>query len=98
MAESDPIELRVADHLEQVSVPDAEKAAHGIRMRKRLKAVLALAAAKIAIGAGAWMFFPDGSVSTDNAYVAPQSAQGQILLRLDDIDRPSTGGHRERER
>jgi hypothetical protein len=96
MAQRVPIELRIADHLEQVSAPDAEKVADGIRMRKRLKVVLALAAAKFAIGAGAWMFFPDASVSTDNAYVAAHSAQDQISLRLDESDRPSTGGHHER--
>ena len=74
MAERDPIELHKADHLEHVSVPDAEQAADGVRKKKRMKVILALAAAKIAIGAGAWMFFPDGHVSTDNAYVAADSA------------------------
>jgi membrane fusion protein (multidrug efflux system) len=88
MAERDPIELQTADHLEQVSVPDAEKAADGIRKKKRMKVILALAAAKIAIGAGAWMFFPDGSVSTDNAYVAADSAQVTPLISAAVADVP----------
>ena len=79
MAERDPIELN-AENLEQVSVPDAEKAADGVRKKKRLKVVLGLAAAKIAIGAGAWMFFPAGHVSTDNAYVSAESAQVTPLV------------------
>jgi membrane fusion protein (multidrug efflux system) len=88
MAERDPIELRTADHLEQVSVPDAERAADGVRKKKRMKVILALAAAKIAIGAGAWMLFPDGSVSTDNAYVAADSAQVTPLISAAVADVP----------
>ena len=80
MAERDPIELQSAESLEQVSVPDAEIAADGVRKKKRLKVILGLAAAKIAIGAGAWMFFPAGYVSTDNAYVSAESAQVTPLV------------------
>jgi membrane fusion protein (multidrug efflux system) len=80
MAERDPIELQNAENLEQISVPDAERAADGVRKKKRLKVVLGLAAAKIALGAGAWMFFPAGYVSTDNAYVSAESAQVTPLV------------------
>jgi membrane fusion protein (multidrug efflux system) len=80
MAERDPIELQNAENLEQVSVPDAEKAVDGVRKKKRLKVILGLAAAKIALGAGAWMFYPAGHVSTDNAYVSAESAQVTPLV------------------
>ena len=39
MAERDPIELQNAENLEQVSVPDAEIAADGVRKKKRLKVI-----------------------------------------------------------
>ena len=80
MADRDPTELKQADHLEEVRVPDAEKAADSVRKKKRLKVILGLAAAKIAIGAGAWMFMDDGHVSTDNAYVGADSAQVTPLV------------------
>lgn len=88
MAERDPIELHKAEHLEQVSVPDAGKAADGVRKKRRLKVVLALAAAKIALGAGAWMFFDESHVSTDNAYVSADSAQVTPLVSAAVIDVP----------
>ena len=53
MAERDPMELQQTENLETVSVPDAEQAADGVRKKRRKKVVLALAAAKIAFGAGA---------------------------------------------
>ena len=80
MAERDPMELQQTENLETVSVPDAEQAADGVRKKRRKKVVLALAAAKIAFGAGAWLFFDDAHVSTDNAYVGADSAQVTPLV------------------
>lgn len=80
MAERDPIELQQAETLEEVSVPDAEKAADGVRKKRRKKVLLALVAAKLAIAGGAWMFFDDAQVETDNAYVSADSAQVTPLV------------------
>jgi len=79
MAERDPVELQEAEHHE-VSVPDAEQVAKGLRRKRRLKVIAALAVAKVAIGGG-WYFFHDGNhVSTDNAYVNADSAQVTPLV------------------
>lgn len=80
MAERDPIELQQAEHLEEVSVPDAEQAAGVVRKKRRKKVLLALVAAKLAIAGGAWMFFDDAHVETDNAYVSADSAQVTPLV------------------
>ena len=80
MADRDPTELKQADHFEEVRVPDAEQAAHSVRKKKRLKVILALAAAKVAIGGAFWMFHDPGHVETDNAYVGADSAQVTPLV------------------
>ena len=80
MAERDPIELQQAENLEEVSVPDAEQAADGVRKKRRKKVLLALVAAKLAIAGGVWMFFDDAHVETDNAYVSADSAQVTPLV------------------
>ena len=80
MAERDPVELRDTGYLQEVSVPDAEQAAKAPRNRRRMKVLLGLAAAQLAIG-GAWYFLHDGDhVSTDNAYVNADSAQVTPLV------------------
>jgi membrane fusion protein (multidrug efflux system) len=80
MAERDPIELKETEHFEEVSVPDAEQAAGKLRKKRRFKVLLALAAAKVAIGGG-WYLLHDGNhVSTDNAYVNADSAQVTPLV------------------
>jgi membrane fusion protein (multidrug efflux system) len=80
MAERDPIELKETEHFEEVSVPDAEQAAGKLRKKRRIKVLLALAAAKVAIGGG-WYLLHDGNhVSTDNAYVNADSAQVTPLV------------------
>ena len=79
MAERDPIELQEAERTE-VSVPDAEKTARDLRKKRRLKVLLALAAAKVAIGGAWYFFFDDTHVSTDNAYVNADSAQVTPLV------------------
>jgi membrane fusion protein (multidrug efflux system) len=80
MAERDPIELQNSEHLEEVSVPDAEAAAAGVHKKRRSKVLLALTAATLTIGGGAWAFMDDTHVSTDNAYVAADSAQVTPLV------------------
>jgi membrane fusion protein (multidrug efflux system) len=80
MAERDPIELHAAQPAEQVTVADAEKEAAKVRKKRRLKILLALTALKVVTGAGAYFLFPDGHVSTDNAYVAADSAQVTPLV------------------
>lgn len=81
MAERDPIELHKDEHREEVTLPEAEPiSAKGPRHRKKLKVLLALTAAKLALGAGAWMFFDHDTVSTDNAYVGADSAQVTPLV------------------
>jgi membrane fusion protein (multidrug efflux system) len=80
MAERDPIELHDAVPAEQIAVPDAEKEAAKLRKKRRLKVLLALTALKVVTGAGAYFFFPGDHVSTDNAYVAADSAQVTPLV------------------
>ncbi len=80
MAERDPIELHDAVPAEQIAVPDAEKEAAKLRKKRRLKVLLALTALKVVTGAGAYFFFPGDQVSTDNAYVAADSAQVTPLV------------------
>jgi len=80
MAERDPIELQKADHPEMVSCPDGEMAADAIRKAKRNKALLGVAGAIALLGGGWYMFHDTGHVSTDNAYVAADSAQVTPLV------------------
>jgi membrane fusion protein, multidrug efflux system len=80
MAERDPIELHATERREEVSVDHAVSAAAPIRKKRRVKVLIALAAAKLAIGAAAWLFFDDGHVATDNAYVNADSAQVTPLV------------------
>jgi membrane fusion protein (multidrug efflux system) len=86
MAERDPIELQNPEQLEEVSVPDAETAAAGVNKKRRGKVLLALTAATLAIGGGAWAFMDDTHVWTDNAYVAADSAQVTPLVSAAVID------------
>lgn len=80
MAERDPIELHAAEPAEQVRVEDAEQAASKLRKKRRLKVLLALGALKAVTAVGAYFLFPSGHVSTDNAYVAADSAQVTPLV------------------
>jgi len=79
MAERDPIDFKEAECIE-VSVPDAEEVAAKLRKKRRNKVLLALVAAKLAIGGGWYMFHDGGHVSTDNAYVNADSAQVTPLV------------------
>jgi membrane fusion protein (multidrug efflux system) len=89
MAERDPIELHKAEHREEVAPSEAElQASKPSRNKKRMKVLLALTAAKLAIGVGAWMFFDDTHVSTDNAYVSADSAQVTPLVSAAVTDVP----------
>lgn len=80
MAERDPINLQQAEHAESVSCPDGEKAADAIRKNKRKKALLGVTGAVALIGGGWYVFHDTGHVSTDNAYVAADSAQVTPLV------------------
>ena len=80
MAERDPIELHGSEPAQQVAVPDAEQQAAKVRKKRRLKVLLALTALKVVTGAGAYFFFGDEHVATDNAYVAADSAQVTPLV------------------
>ena len=80
MAERDPIEIHEGGMHQPVIVEDAEAIADAARKNRRKKVVIALAAAKLAMGAAAWMFFDDAHVSTDNAYVGADSAQVTPLV------------------
>jgi membrane fusion protein (multidrug efflux system) len=80
MAERDPIELRAAEPAEQVRVEDAEQEVAKLRRKRRLKILLALGAIKLTAVAGTYFFFDDSHVSTDNAYVAADSAQVTPLV------------------
>lgn len=84
MAERDPIELHHELHgggmHQPVVVEDAALLAAAARKKKRKKVLLALVAAKLAIGAGFYMFHDTGHVSTDNAYVSADSAQVTPLV------------------
>ena len=89
MAERDPIELHKAEHHEEVAPSEVElQAVKPSRNKKRLKVLLALTAAKLAIGFGAWMFLDDTHVSTDNAYVSADSAQVTPLISAAVTDVP----------
>ena len=81
MAERDPIELHSGEAHAEVAPTDAERAAtRPSRKKKSLKVILALTAAKLALGAGAYMFIDHDHVSTDNAYVQADSAQVTPLV------------------
>jgi membrane fusion protein (multidrug efflux system) len=80
MAERDPIELQKAEHGRAVPCPDAEKVADTLRKTKRRKALLGVTGAITLLGAGWYVFHDSGHVSTDNAYVAADSAQVTPLV------------------
>ena len=80
MSEHEPIDLHDGGMHQPVVVEDAQPIVDAARKKKRLKVLLALAAAKVAIGAGAYMFFDDTHVATDNAYVSADSAQVTPLV------------------
>jgi membrane fusion protein (multidrug efflux system) len=80
MAERDPIELHDGGMHQPVVVEDAAPIVDATRKKKRIKVLLALAAAKVVIGGGWYMFHDGGHVSTDNAYVSADSAQVTPLV------------------
>ena len=80
MAERDPIEIHDGGMHQPVIVEDAEPIVADVRKKRRKKVILGLAAAKLALVAGAWLFFDDGHVATDNAYVSADSAQVTPLV------------------
>jgi membrane fusion protein (multidrug efflux system) len=80
VAERDPIELHDGGAHQAVIVEDAQPIIDRARKKKRLKVLLALAAAKIAIGGGWYLFHDTGHVETDNAYVNADSAQVTPLV------------------
>jgi membrane fusion protein (multidrug efflux system) len=80
VAERDPIELHDGGMHQPLIVEDAEAEAKKLRKKRRIKVLVALAAAKVLIGAGTYMFFDGEHVSTDNAYVNADSAQVTPLV------------------
>ena len=80
MAERDPIELHDGGMNQPAVVEDAQPIADAVRKKKRTKVLLALVAAKIAIGGGWYMLHDSGHVATDNAYVNADSAQVTPLV------------------
>jgi membrane fusion protein (multidrug efflux system) len=80
MAERDPIELRDGGMHQPVVVEDAKPIIDSARKKKRVKVLLALAAAKVAIAGGWYLFHDGGHVATDNAYVNADSAQVTPLV------------------
>ena len=81
MAERDPIELHDGEPHAEVKPTAAElAAAKPSRKKKSVKVLLALAAAKVAIGGGWYMLHDGGHVATDNAYVNADSAQVTPLV------------------
>jgi membrane fusion protein (multidrug efflux system) len=80
MAERDPIELQTAEHGDAVPCPDAEKAAEALRKTRRKKALLGVTGAIALLGGGWFVFHDPDHVSTDNAYVAADSAQVTPLV------------------
>jgi len=86
MAERDPIELHDGGMHQPVVVEDAQPIVDAARKKKRLKVLLALAAAKVVIGGGWYMLHDGGHVATDNAYVGADSAQVTPLVSAAVID------------
>jgi len=79
MAERDPHEM-LSEESQQVEPTQAEAAAVKAADPRRKKAMLGLAAG-ILLAGGGWYFLHDsGEVSTDNAYVAADSAQVTPLV------------------
>jgi len=89
MAERDPIELHSGEQHAEVTPTEAEAGAvKSSRKKKSLKVILALAAAKIVIGAGAYALIDHDHVATDNAYVQADSAQVTPLVSAAVIEAP----------
>jgi membrane fusion protein (multidrug efflux system) len=88
MAERDPIELHDGGMHQPVVVEDAKPIVDAARKKKRLRVLLALAAAKVAIGGGWYLLHDGGHVATDNAYVNADSAQVTPLVSAAVIDAP----------
>jgi len=86
MAERDPIELHDGGMHQPVVVEDAKPIVDATRKKKRIKVLLALAAAKVVIGAGWYMLHDGGHVATDNAYVSADSAQVTPLVSAAVVD------------
>jgi len=86
MAERDPIELHDGGMHQPVVVEDAQPIVDAARKKKRIKVLLALVAAKVAIGGGWYMFHDGGHVATDNAYVGADSAQVTPLVSAAVLD------------
>jgi len=80
MAERDPFELHDGGMHQPVVVEDAQPIVAAAKRKKRVKVLLALAAAKVAIGGGWYMLHDSGHVATDNAYVNADSAQVTPLI------------------
>ena len=80
MSEHEPIDLHDGGMHQPVIVDDAQPIIDAARKKKRLKVLLALVAAKVAIGGGWYMLHDTGHVTTDNAYVNADSAQVTPLI------------------
>jgi membrane fusion protein (multidrug efflux system) len=85
MADRDPSELH--------QLTEAEEAPAGVapalpnpKKKKRIKVLAALVAGKLLIGAGAYAYMGGDTVSTDNAYVAADSAQVTPLVSAAVVD------------
>ncbi|HYD25342.1 MAG TPA: HlyD family secretion protein [Croceibacterium sp.] len=81
MADRDPIELHESfERAEQVRFDAQPPTDQAAGKKRRLRVALALLAGKVLIGAGAWLLMDGDHVSTDNAYVAADSAQVTPLV------------------
>lgn len=81
MADKDPIELHQKQQFEEVpaiAAPQLPEVAD--KKKRRRKILIALAAAKVLAGAGAWLLADGEHVVTDNAYVNADSAQVTALV------------------
>ena len=85
MADRDPSELHQLDHAEEAPAGVAPAIANS-KKKLRMKVLAALVAGKLLIGAGAYAFMGGDTVSTDNAYVAADSAQVTPLVSAAVVD------------
>ena len=80
MADKDP-ELHKKQQFEEVPAAEAPQLPEvADKKKRRRKVLIALAAAKVLTGAGAWLLADGDHVMTDNAYVNADSAQVTALV------------------
>jgi membrane fusion protein (multidrug efflux system) len=81
MADKDPIDLHQKQQFEEVPAVEAPQLPElADKKKRRRKILIALVAAKLLVGAGAWLLADGDHVTTDNAYVNADSAQVTALV------------------